>query len=213
MNYQSLNAYCTEKAVTLLAVSKTRSIEQILELYNKGQRDFGENRVQEWVDKVDNLPSDIRWHLIGHLQTNKLKYIIPKMHLIHSVDSLKLLQKIEELSLKAKVETGILLQYKIAKEDTKYGIDPTADSELIEFSKTLKAVKINGLMAMGSFISNEEVLAQEFEVLINKFNELKNGAFNDNESFKIKSLGMSGDYKLAIEKGSNLVRIGSLLFK
>lgn len=212
MTFKSLNSFCIDHGVTLLAVSKTRSIEQILALYNQGQRDFGENRVQEWLQKVNNLPSDIRWHLIGHLQTNKLKYIIPGIHLIHSVDSLKLLMKIEELSQKENIETKILLQYKIAQEETKFGIHPKKDVELINFCKNLKAVKIEGVMGMGSFTSDVKLLTKEFTTLVDKFNELKNGVFNESEDFKIKSMGMSGDYKLAIENGSNLVRVGSLLF-
>jgi len=212
MNFQELNAYCTDRKVKLLAVSKTRSIEQIMSLYDQGHRDFGENRVQEWMDKQQDLPKDIKWHLIGHLQTNKLKYIIPGIHLIHSVDSLKLLRKIEEFSLNEQVITKVLLQYKIAKEDSKYGIDPLNDLDILEFCQSLKATKIEGVMAMGTFTSDETVLKREFKTLIDKFEELKNGRFKGDLSFKIKSLGMSGDYKLAIDQGSNLVRVGSLLF-
>ncbi len=212
MDYNSLLTFCKENNTELVAVSKTRSVDEIMTLYNLGQRHFGENRVQEWREKKDLLPDDIQWHLIGHLQSNKVKYLIPEIHLIHSVDSLKLAEKINDVSKSKNVTTNILIQYKVAQEESKFGLDDQEENALIEFLRTAVNIRVNGIMGMGTFTSDESVLSKEFTTLISIFKRLKNEHFIQNENFKIKSIGMSGDYKLAIEHGSNMVRIGSLLF-
>lgn len=213
MDYNALLNYCTKNNVTLVAVSKTRSVDEIMELYNQGQRIFGENRVQEWLEKKDQLPKDIQWHIIGHLQTNKVKFIIPEISLIHSIDSLKLLKKVDQISQQENQKTKVLLQYKVAQEDTKFGIDPKKDQDLIEQCHQLKNIEVCGLMGMGTFINNENINKQEFQKLVSIFNRLKQKEFRGLESFKIKSMGMSGDYELAVQNGSNMIRVGSLLFK
>lgn len=211
MDYISLRDYCLEKDVALIAVSKTRSVSEIMELYDQGQRHFGENRVQEWLEKKDNLPKDIHWHIIGHLQSNKVKFLIPSIHLIHSIDSVKLLEKVNQLSAEKNICTNILLQYKVAKEETKFGLDPDNDHAILEACEHLKNIRVKGLMAMGTFTDDDDINQQEFKTLINIFDRLKSNNF-PNDDFEIKSMGMSGDYKLAIDNGSNMVRIGSLLF-
>ncbi len=213
MNFKDLKKYCSENNVELVAVSKTRTEKEIRKLYDQGQRIFGENRVQEWLEKKELLPNDIRWHIIGHLQTNKVKYIIPDVELIHSIDSVKLLEKVNEISLKKNVVTNILLQYKVAQEETKFGIDPENDSQIIDLICELKNVRILGLMAMGTFTNHEEINRREFQNLNLIFERLKKTTFYNNPDFKIKSMGMSGDFELAIANGSNMVRVGSLLFK
>lgn len=212
MDFNSLKSYCKNNSVELVAVSKTRSVDEIMELYNQGQRHFGENRVQEWLEKKDLLPEDIHWHLIGHLQTNKVKFLIPRVHLIHSIDSLKLLNKVDQVSKDHGVCTNVLLQYKVAREESKFGLDPNDDKDILETSKTLKNIKVLGLMAMGTFTNDNDINRQEFKTLISIFNRVKKEHFPE-DNFNIKSMGMSGDYKLAIENGSNMVRIGSLLFR
>ena len=212
MDYSSLRDYCQNHNVQLVAVSKTRTAQEIMELYDQGQRHFGENRVQEWQEKKDELPQDIHWHLIGHLQTNKVKYLIPSVYLIHSIDSLKLLEKVNQLSEEHQVITNVLLQYKVAKEETKFGLNPNEDEEILNACKSLKNVKIKGLMAMGTFTNVEEINQKEFKSLVTIFDRLKKEHFPEDE-FSIKSMGMSGDFKLAIENGSNMIRVGSLLFR
>lgn len=212
MDYTSLRNFCQDQAVQLVAVSKTRSVQEIMVLYDQGQRHFGENRVQEWLEKKDQLPSDIEWHLIGHLQTNKVKFLIPSVHLIHSIDSLKLLDKVNQLSKDHNVITQVLLQYKVAREDSKFGLDQKNDQAILEACKSFDNVLIKGLMAMGTFTNNESINRQEFKTLIDIFNRLKKDHF-PTDDFSIKSMGMSGDYKLAIENGSNMIRVGSLLFR
>lgn len=200
---------------TLVAVSKTKSIAAIKELYHLGQRDFGENYVQEMADKHIHLPTDIRWHFIGHLQTNKVKYIAPFVYLIHGVDSLKLLKEINKQGIKSGRIINVLLQVHIAQEETKFGFDEkeledlfSANSrELIE----LKSLRIQGLMGMASFTDNEKQVRNEFRYLrslADKYSKLPIA----NCSLSILSMGMSADYKIAIEEGSNMVRIGSLIF-
>ena len=203
------------KNVLLVAVSKTKSIDDIKELYELGQRDFGENYVQEMVDKYHELPKDIRWHFIGHLQSNKVKYIAPFVHLIQSVDSLKLLKEINKQSAKMNRVLDVLLQIHIGKEETKFGLD---EDELQGILKTdlitlneLKNVHITGLMGMASFTDNKEEVKNEFhylKTLSDKYGSLK----QLNHKIQILSMGMSDDYKIAIDEGSNLVRIGSLIF-
>lgn len=201
---------------TLVAVSKTKPIEAIQALYDLGQRDFGENYVQELVDKHAALPQDIRWHYIGHLQTNKVKYIAAFVHLIHAVDSFKLMEEINKQGAKNNRVIDVLLQMHIAQEDTKYGMDNHEILTLLEYYEAqkddLQNVRICGLMGMASFTDNEQQLRREFQQLKNFFDFLKQSNFLFQDYFNTLSMGMSSDYKIAIEEGSTMVRIGSLLF-
>jgi pyridoxal phosphate enzyme (YggS family) len=197
---------------TLVAVSKTKPVADLEALYQSEQRDFGENYVQELVEKHRQLPEDIRWHFIGHLQTNKVKTIVPFVHLIHSVDSGKLLKEINKQAAKSNKVVKVLLQVFIAGEETKYGLDEAELDEIIHTElQELKYVSVCGLMGMASFSDNTETVKTEFKTLKGLFDKYKNTITN-NQEFQILSMGMSGDYRMAIEEGSNLVRIGSLLF-
>jgi PLP dependent protein len=198
--------------VQLVAVTKTRSLQQLQELYNCGHTVFGENRVQELVSKYEELPKDIQWHLIGHLQTNKVKFIVPFVSLIHSVDSEKLLTEINKQSQKINRVTPVLLQVYIANEDTKFGWE---EKELIEFleNKTYRNypfVKFSGLMGMATNTDNEVQVKNEFTHLKSIFNAAEKLISDSN--FTVVSMGMSNDYKLAIECGSTMIRVGSALF-
>ena len=199
------------KDVVLVAVSKTKPIETILEACSKGHLDFGENKVQELVQKQENLPKNIRWHMIGHVQRNQVKYIAPFVYLIHGVDSLRLLNEINKQGKKNNKTINCLLQIHIAKEENKFGFDLLEIKEFIENKQyeLWTHVKIVGVMGMATFTENKNLVKQEFEQLKSYFDELR--IFFSNE-FKIISMGMSGDYKEAIEAGSNMVRIGSSLF-
>jgi PLP dependent protein len=200
--------------VTLVAVSKTKPAEMILELYNSGQRVFGENKVQELCDKFEVLPKDIEWHLIGHLQTNKVKYIAPFVSLIHAVDSLKLLQEINKEALKNNRVINCLLQFHIAQEDTKFGLN-FDEAEVILQSKEfveMHNIKVVGVMGMASFTDNKELIEDEFRTLYNYFHLIKSHYFKYNSDFKEISMGMSGDFEIAIEEGSTMVRVGSSIF-
>jgi len=212
--YREIIAELNGKA-TLVAVSKTKPAEDILELYHLGQRDFGENYVQELVAKYEQLPKDIRWHYIGHLQSNKVKYIAPFVHLIHGVDSLSLLKEINKQALKNNRTIDCLLQVYIAKEETKFGLDEHELGELHDTStgsvQELKNIRICGLMGMASFSNNMDLVRAEFGYLKNLFN-LHALRSTNNEQLTTLSMGMSADYKIAIEEGSNMVRIGSILF-
>lgn len=201
--------------VTLIVVSKTKSVDQIFELYNENQRHFGENKVQELCEKQVQLPQDIHWHLIGHLQSNKVKYIAPFVHLIHSVDSLKLLQEINKEAKKNKRIIDCLLQMYIAKEETKFGLSPEEAVDLLQddLISNLANIRIVGVMGMASNVNDESQIRTEFKNLKNIFMKLKNQFFEFKSEFKEISMGMSGDYLLAIEEGSTLVRVGSLIFK
>ena len=197
------------KKVTLVAVSKTKPIELIKNAYDCGQRDFGENKVQELVNKFEILPKDIKWHMIGHLQRNKVKYIAPFVYLIHSVDSVRLLNEINKQAKKNNKTISVLLQIDISDDNTKFGfsfneIDTLLNSDLIN---ELNNVKIEGLMGMASFTLNEETIKNQFTSLKNLYHSYKKKL-----NFKILSMGMSGDYKIAIECGSNLIRLGSSIF-
>jgi PLP dependent protein len=195
------------KQVTLVAVSKIQSIEKIKALYDLGERNFGENYVQELCTKYEALKHlNINWHFIGHLQSNKVKYIAPFIHLIQSVDSVKLLKEINKEGKKNNRIINCLLQIYIAKEETKYGLDEKEFEQIIDLQKQgiLENVCIKGLMGMASFVDDEKIVISEFKYL--------QSIFNQNSQFEILSMGMSGDYKLAIEHGSNMVRIGSLIF-
>lgn len=201
-------------AVKLIAVSKYQEADAVLEAYNAGQRVFGENIVQELVDKQAQLPQDIEWHLIGHLQTNKVKYIAPFISLIQSVDSLKLLTEINKQALKNKRVIDCLLQIYIADEDTKFGLGFDEAIELLrsdEFSE-LKNVRIVGIMGIASNHALEKQTSDEFNELKVLFDGIKLSFFRKTDYFKEISMGMSGDYKLAIEQGSTMVRIGSSIF-
>lgn len=220
--YKEIVAELKNKNVTLVAVSKTKSVEEILELYHHGQRDFGENYVQELVDKYEQLPKDIRWHFIGHLQSNKVKLIAPFISLIHSVDSFKLLKEIDKQAKKNDRIIDCLLQIYIAKEETKFGLDEEELNEIItritdtnytnlnaEYS--FKNICIKGLMGMASFTDDTKIVRNEFRFLNSIFTKYST-FLTFNFQFSILSMGMSADYKIAIEEGSNMVRIGSLLF-
>ncbi|MBL0146797.1 MAG: YggS family pyridoxal phosphate-dependent enzyme [Chitinophagaceae bacterium] len=209
--YTQILAERHDKA-TLVAVSKTKPIEDIKALYDLGQRDFGENYVQELVDKYEQLPKDIRWHFIGHLQSNKIKYIAPFVHLIQGVDSLNLLKEINKQALKNNRLINCLLQVHIAQEETKFGFDSNELRQLPELDHFPNA-NICGLMGMASFTNNEDLIRKEFKHLFQLFSSLKqsNTVFA-NCQLPIASFGMSSDYKIAIQEGSNMVRIGSLLF-
>lgn len=209
--YHSIIASLNPQQVQLIAVSKTKPIEDILTLYNHGQRAFGENYVQELVEKVDHLPKDIDWHFIGHLQSNKVKYIASFVHLIHGVDSEKLLQEINKQAIKNNRIIDCLLQVHIATEETKFGFDAASISELIQSGRLANYpnIRIKGLMGMASFSEDMHLLTKEFTSLKQLFDQT---AIHFGDSFTILSMGMSSDYALAISLGSNMVRIGSLLF-
>ena len=198
----------------LVAVSKTKPNAQLLALYDKGQRVFGENYVQELVDKHASLPTDIAWHFIGHLQSNKVKYIAPFVTMIHSVDSFKLLQEIDKQALKNNRIIKCLLQFHIAEEETKFGFDTEGVENFVgsDAFKALKNVELCGVMGMATFTDNKTQVQREFQTLKRIFDRLKTHYFSKNAAFKDISMGMSDDYKLAIAEGSTMVRIGSLIF-
>ncbi|MBN8673955.1 MAG: YggS family pyridoxal phosphate-dependent enzyme [Chitinophagales bacterium] len=208
-NYERIQKELQAKAVTLVAVSKTKPVEDILELYELGHRDFGENYVQELADKQAQLPKDIRWHFIGHLQSNKVKYIAPFVHLIHGVDSFKLLQEIGKQAKKQNRIIDCLLQVYIAKEETKFGLDENELAEVL-MSELVNA-RVCGLMGMASFSDDMELVRSEFRYLKTLFDKHAKPP-TSNQALQILSMGMSSDYKIAVEEGSNMVRIGSLLF-
>lgn len=199
--------------VTLVAVSKTKPNSAILEAYQTGHRIFGENKVQELIEKHEALPKDIQWHMIGHLQRNKVKYIAHFVHLIHGVDSLKLLKEINKQAQKHNRIVNCLLQIKIAKEDSKFGINPNEIKTLIQSDEIsqLKHICINGLMGMATYTDDENQIRQEFTLLKTLFDDLKSIEAN-NINLETISMGMSGDYKLAIECGSTIIRLGSTIF-
>jgi len=200
--------------VKLVAVSKTKPVPYILEAYNAGQRIFGENRVQELLKKKDLLPSDIEWHLIGHLQTNKVKLVIPFVSMIQSVDSYRLLKTINDEARKINRKINCLLQLHIAKEETKFGFSTREVNEMLDDSsfRTLDSVRICGLMGMATFTDDENTVRSEFHYLAECFRDLKTSRFPDNQYFTEISMGMSGDYIIAISEGSTMIRIGSLIF-
>ena len=199
--------------VKLIAVSKTKPTETILEAYQSGHRLFGENKVQELVDKYEALPKEIEWHMIGHMQSNKVKYIAPFVALIHGVDSFKLLKVINKEGEKNKRKINCLLQFHIAKEETKFGLDLSEAKDFLESVdfKELNYVSICGVMGMATYTQNEDQIRNEFKELVHIFNQLKSNYFSK-DNFREISMGMSGDYKIAMEEGATMVRIGSLLF-
>ena len=210
--YLKIKAELDAAKVNLVAVSKTKPNEAIQALYDIGQRAFGENYVQELLDKEATLPKDIQWHFIGHLQSNKVKYIAPFVHLIHGVDGEKLLQEINKQANKNNRVISCLLQVHIASEETKFGFDTTSLMELIHSGRlnNYPNVLVKGLMGMASFTEDQSVLKKEFEGLASSFNQVKTKL--NNIHFDTLSMGMSSDYALAIQEGSTMVRIGSLLF-
>ncbi len=206
---QSLSA-----EVTLVAVSKTKPVSDLQEAYNAGQRVFGENKIQEMTDKFQELPKDIEWHMIGHVQTNKVKYMAPYVHLIHAVDSLKLLTEINKQALKHDRIINCLLQLKIASEDSKFGLSVKALEELLNNEKLplLENIKIIGLMGMASFSDAKTQVTNEFNLLKSTFDTLKDKKLPKNCNLQTISMGMSGDYPIALECGSNMIRVGSAIF-
>ena len=210
--YKEILAEFRDK-VKLVAVSKTKSIEDIKNLYDLGQKDFGENYVQELVDKYEALPKDIQWHFIGHLQTNKVKYIAPLVYLIHGVDSFKLLKEINKQAEKNHRVINCLLQIHIAREETKFGLNETELDNILGSNelKNFKNIKIAGLMGIASFTEDKEIIRNEFRYLKTLFNSYNQFTIA-NCQLSILSMGMSADYTIAIEEGSNMVRIGSLIF-
>jgi len=200
--------------VTLVAISKTRTIEEIKNLYELGHRVMGESKAQELTPKYEKLPKDIKWHMVGHLQRNKVKYIAPFVEMIHSVDSLRLLNTINKEGEKNNRVINCLLQLHIAKEETKFGMSEEEITELLKSSdyKEMSNVSIKGLMGMATFTEDEEQVRKEFSELKQTFDKLKNSFFKSNESFTEISMGMTNDYKIGIEEGSTLVRIGTAIF-
>jgi hypothetical protein len=199
--------------VALIAVTKTKPVSDILEAYHAGHRIFGENKIQEMVEKYEQLPKDIEWHMIGHVQRNKVKYMAGFVSLIHGVDNLKLLKEIDKQAIKHNRTISCLLQIKIAMEDSKFGLSAEEAKKMVksrEFSE-LKHIKVKGVMGMATFTDNSEQIKEEFLYLKKIFEELKANELLNSE-FNIISMGMSGDYKLAIDCGSNMVRIGSSIF-
>lgn len=199
--------------VTLVAVSKTKPVKDLMEAYHAGQRIFGENKIQEMTEKWQQMPKDIEWHMIGHVQSNKVKYMVPYVKLIHGVDSFKLLKEVNRQAIRWRKSINCLLQIHIAEEETKFGLDEKELEELLnsdEF-KEMKNINVIGLMGMATFTDNEEQIKKEFQYLktiFDKVSKLK----TDNCQLNTLSMGMSGDYQLAIEYGSTMVRIGSSIF-
>jgi pyridoxal phosphate enzyme (YggS family) len=198
----------------LVAVSKTKTVPTLQEAYEAGVRDFGENKVQELVEKEEQLPKDIRWHMIGHLQRNKVKYIAPFVHLIHGVDSFKLLKEINKQAKKVNRTIDCLIQMHIAEEDSKFGFDRAELDEMLQSKEIqeLENVKLIGLMGMATFTEDENQIRKEFRGLKNLFEQLKNQNLPANFDLQEISIGMSGDYLIAQEEGSTMVRIGSAIF-
>jgi PLP dependent protein len=210
----TLKATLDQQNVTLVAVSKTYPPERIMEEYEKGQRIFGENRVQELTAKYEVLPKDIQWHQIGHLQRNKIKYIAPFVHMIHAVDGFDVLQEIDRQAAKYQRVIDCLLQFHIAQEDSKFGF---SEAEVIDMLtqqpwRDLQHVRICGVMGMATYTEDEALVRQEFKHLKKIFEDLRQRFFTDTPSFKEISMGMSGDWQIAVEEGSTMVRIGSLIF-
>ncbi len=214
MDYLTLKRTLDAKGVKLIAVSKTQPPQRILNLYEQGQRAFGENRVQEMVPKYEVLPKDIEWHLIGHLQTNKVKYVAPFVHLIHSVDRFKLLREIDKQAQKVQRVVDCLLQFHIAQEETKFGFHEAEAIAMLESEefRALQHVRICGVMGMATFTDDHQQIRREFRTLRQIFERLKAQYFAHVPHFKEISMGMSGDWEIAVEEGSTMVRIGSLLF-
>lgn len=213
-NLEQIKKNFVSSSCLLIAVSKTKPVEDIREAYEAGIRDFGENKVQELAEKQQTLPKDIRWHMIGHLQRNKVKYLAPFVYLIHGVDSFKLLKEIDKEGKKVNRIINCLLQVHIAEEDTKFGLDEQELLEILhsEEIKELQNVKVVGLMGMATFTEDQQKIRQEFRKLKTIFNKLQSEKLPDNVMMQELSIGMSGDYLIAQEEGSSMVRIGSAIF-
>ena len=205
--FQQLRAEMQAKGASLVAVSKTKPAEDIQALYEQGHRDFGENYVQELLDKEAALPKDIRWHFIGHLQSNKVKYLASFVHLIHGIDSEKLLREVDKQGRKAGRKIDVLLQVHIAREETKFGMDAAELEQAFGISTSLENIRIRGLMGMASFTDDLGLVRSEFRQLKQLYD-----TYREARELDVLSMGMSGDYRIALEEGSTLVRIGSLLF-
>jgi pyridoxal phosphate enzyme (YggS family) len=203
-----------DKNCQLVAVSKTKPVEMIQEAYDAGQRDFGENKVQELREKPDQLPSDVRWHMIGHLQTNKVKYIAPFIHLIHAVDSLKLLKEINKQAEKSNRTINCLLQIHIAEEEHKFGLSKDELNDLLSSAafKALTHIKVVGLMGMATYTDDENQIRTEFQTLKQIFDMAKENHQASNIEMREISMGMSDDYPIALEEGSTMIRVGSKIF-
>ena len=212
--YRSIVEALQSDEVRLVAVSKTKPVEQLRQFYEAGQRIFGENRATEMADKYEQLPKDIEWHMIGHLQRNKVKLIAPFVALIHAVDSPRLLREINKEAARNERTIDCLLQFHIAEESTKYGLDYEQAAELLDSEeyRTMENVRIVGVMGMATFTDDQAQVRREFRQLKQHFDRLKTEFFAEEESFREISMGMSGDYQIAVEEGSTMVRIGSLLF-
>jgi len=214
--WEELTKEMTAAGAKLVAVSKTKPSSDIQELYDLGQRHFGENYVQELVSKHEELPKDILWHYIGHLQSNKVKYLAPFVHMIHAVDSFKLLEEINKQAAKHNRTIDVLLQMFLAEEETKFGMDEKEILSLLDYytaqKSQLQHVRICGLMGMASNTDNEAQIRTEFHRLCNFFTHLADTTFFNQPHFSVKSIGMSSDYKIALAEGGNMVRIGSMLF-
>ncbi len=200
--------------VCLVAVSKTKPNKDILEAYNSGHKVFGENKVQDLVKKYEELPKDIKWHFIGHPQTNKVKYLAPFIHLIHGVDSLKLLKMINKEAKKNNRKVSVLLQFHIAEEQSKFGLTLQEAKQMLESQefKLLENLEVMGVMGMATYTDNKEQIRNEFKMLKFIFNTLKNEYFSDAKNFTEISMGMSDDFPIAVEEGSTMIRVGSKIF-
>lgn len=211
---RALKSEIESAGARLIAVSKTHGVMEILGVYQEGIRHFGENKVQELMEKQPELPEDIQWHLIGHLQTNKVKYVAPFIHLIHTVDSVKLLQEIEKQAAKNNRKINILFQFHIAREESKYGINPNDMNwiDQLDFTADYPHVVPCGVMGMATFTDDDSVIRSEFITLKQVFQSLKKRVFANQDMFTEISMGMSSDYPIALEEGATLVRIGSLIF-
>lgn len=198
-------------SITLIAVSKTKPVEMLLEIYDAGCRDFGENKVQELVDKYEQLPKDIRWHMIGHLQRNKVKYIIGKVVLIHSVDSLRLAETIEKESAKHNITTDILIEVNMAHEESKFGVLPEEIYDLLMEISKFEHVRVKGLMTVAPFVDNPRKNSEIFEKMHKLSVDIESKNI-DNITMSILSMGMTNDYEVALEEGANMIRVGTAIF-
>lgn len=199
------------KDVTLIAVSKTKPVEMLKEAYEQGCRHFGENKVQELVEKYDAMPKDIKWHMIGHLQRNKVKYIVDKVYMIHSVDSLKLAEEISKEALKKNVTVSVLIEVNVAGEETKFGVSPSSAEELIREIAVLPGVSVKGLMTIAPYVDNPEDNRQYFVALKQLSVDISRKNI-DNVTMNVLSMGMTGDYAVAVEEGASFVRVGTGIF-
>lgn len=213
--FAEVRSHAESRGVQLIAVTKTRTTEEIMVLYNQGQRHMGENRVQELLAKKDQLPGDICWHLIGHLQSNKVKYVVPFVHLIHSVDSLGLYKTIAKEAEKVGRTIDVLLQFHIAKEETKFGLSYEEAEEIVKYHQSWEkpGINIRGIMGMATLTDDQAQIRQEFATLRQYFDRLQSAFFENDHRFSEISMGMSSDYRIAIEEGSTMIRVGSLLFE